>query len=150
MSLTDSLKKEFCFCPLEGRTKDELLENLVSCFSTAYGLNEDEKDEVLKAIMDREKLGSTGFGDGIAIPHAKVKEVEGVQVALAVGKDDVDYSSLDNKPTRIYFLVLANPECSSEHVQVLSQIAMVAKNSSMVRLIRSAKSKNDLINVFFN
>ena len=123
MSLTDSLKKEFCFCPLKGRSKEEVLSNLLSSFASAYGMSEEEEKEALDAVMKREALGSTGLEHGVAIPHAKVDFIHKPVVAIAVGENEIDFSSADGKPTKVYFLVLGSDEHPSEHVQVLSQIA---------------------------
>ena len=149
MSLTDSLKKEFCFCPLKGKSKEEVLTNLVSSFASAYGLSSDEEKKALDAVMKREELGSTGLEHGVAIPHAKVDFIHKPVVALAVGDEDVDFSSADGKPTRVYFLVLGSNEYPSEHVQVLSQIAQIVKNSTLLNMIKGARSKEDLAAIFF-
>lgn len=149
MSLTDSLKKEYCFCPLKGESKDEVLKNLVAEFSAAYGLNEEEEKTVLDAVLKRESLGSTGLEHGVAIPHAKVSFIHKPVVALAVGEHAVDFASADGNPTQIYFLVLGSDEYPSDHVQVLSQIAQIARNSTLLRLMKSAKNKDELSSIFF-
>ena len=149
MSLTDSLKKEYCFCPLKGSDKAEVLMNLIADFAAAYGLDESQEREALDAVLKRESLGSTGLEHGVAIPHAKVSFIHKPVVALAVGENDVDFSSADGKPTRVYFLVLGSDEHPSEHVQVLSQIAQVVKNTTMLNMMRNARTKDDLISIFY-
>ncbi len=149
MSLTDSLKKEYCFCPLKGKTKNEVLTNLIADFSSAYGLDKEQENKVLDAVLKRESLGSTGLEHGIAIPHAKVDFIHEPVVALAVGENEIDFSASDGKPTQVYFLVLGSDEHPSEHVQVLSQIAQISRNSTLLRMIRSAKNRDDLIAIFF-
>ena len=149
MSLTDSLKKEYCFCPLKGSHKAEVLTNLIADFAAAYGLDESQEREALDAVLKRESLGSTGLEHGVAIPHAKVSFIHKPVVALAVGENDVDFSSADGKPTRVYFLVLGSDEHPSEHVQVLSQIAQVVKNTTMLNMMRNARTKDDLISIFY-
>lgn len=150
MSLTDSLKKEFCFCPLKGRSKEEVLSNLLSSFASAYGMNEEEEKEALDAVMKREALGSTGLEHGVAIPHAKVDFIHKPVVAIAVGENEIDFSSADGKPTKVYFLVLGSDEHPSEHVQVLSQIAQIARNSTLLNMIRNSRNKDELASIFFS
>ena len=104
---------------------------------------------VLDAVLKRESLGSTGLEHGIAIPHAKVDFIHEPVVALAVGENEIDFSASDGKPTQVYFLVLGSDEHPSEHVQVLSQIAQISRNSTLLRMIRSAKNRDDLIAIFF-
>lgn len=149
MSLTDSLKKEFCFCPLKGRSKEEVLSNLLSSFASAYGMSEEEEKEALDAVMKREALGSTGLEHGVAIPHAKVDFIHKPVVAIAVGENEIDFSSADGKPTKVYFLVLGSDEHPSEHVQVLSQIAQIARNSTLLNMIRNSRNKDELASIFF-
>ena len=108
-----------------------------------------EEREALDAVLKRESLGSTGLEHGVAIPHAKVSFIHKPVVALAVGENDVDFSSADGKPTRVYFLVLGSDEHPSEHVQVLSQIAQVVKNTTMLNMMRNARTKDDLISIFY-
>ena len=150
MSLTDSLKKEFCFCPLKGRSKEEVLLNLLSSFASAYGMSEEEEKEALDAVMKREALGSTGLEHGVAIPHAKVDFIHKPVVAIAVGENEIDFSSADGKPTKVYFLVLGSDEHPSEHVQVLSQIAQIARNSTLLNMIRNSRNKDELASIFFS
>lgn len=150
MSLTDSLKKEFCFCPLKGRSKEEVLSNLLSSFASAYGMSEEEEKEALDAVMKREALGSTGLEHGVAIPHAKVDFIHKPVVAIAVGENEIDFSSADGKPTKVYFLVLGSDEHPSEHVQVLSQIAQIARNSTLLNMIRNSRNKDELASIFFS
>lgn len=149
MSLTDSLKKEYCFCPLNGDNKREVISNLVSEFASAYGLSSEEEQAALNAVISRESLGSTGLEHGVAIPHAKVSFIHHPVVALAVGEKEIDFDSADGKPTNVYFLVLGSDEHPSEHVQVLSQIAQVARNATLLRMIKSAKNRDELISLFF-
>lgn len=150
MSLTDSLKKEFCFCPLKGRSKEEVLSNLLSSFASAYGMSEEDEKEALDAVMKREALGSTGLEHGVAIPHAKVDFIHKPVVAIAVGENEIDFSSADGKPTKVYFLVLGSDEHPSEHVQVLSQIAQIARNSTLLNMIRNSRNKDELASIFFS
>lgn len=150
MSLTDSLKKEFCFCPLKGRSKEEVLSNLLSSFASAYGMSEEEEKKALDAVMKREALGSTGLEHGVAIPHAKVDFIHKPVVAIAVGENEIDFSSADGKPTKVYFLVLGSDEHPSEHVQVLSQIAQIARNSTLLNMIRNSRNKDELASIFFS
>ena len=149
MSLTDSLKKEYCFCPLKGDNKREVISNLMREFASAYGLSSEEEQATLNAVISRESLGSTGLEHGVAIPHAKVSFIHHPVVALAVGEKEIDFDSADGKPTNVYFLVLGSDEHPSEHVQVLSQIAQVARNATLLRMIKSAKNRDELISLFF-
>lgn len=144
MGLTEALKKEYCFYPIEGDTKREVLEDLISKFVSEYGFSEEEEDAIMKAVFDRESLCSTGLENGIAIPHAKLDFIKETVVALGVGEKDIDYGSADGSKTGIYFLVLGTSSNPSEHVMVLAQIARLAKSTSLLKALRNARSSEEI------
>ena len=150
MALSDSLKKEYCFYPVKGDNKKEVLEDLVTKFAERAGLDTDKKDEILSAVMKREALFSTGLEEGVAIPHAKLKSLEHTVAAVGVGEKEIDYGSADGKPTNVYFLVLGSEANPSDHVAVLSQIARLATSSATLRLIKTSRSETELQDVFFD
>ena len=149
MGLIESLKKEYCFCPVKGNDKQEVLSNFIKDFSIAANFDEAKETEILNAVFKREALGSTGLEEGVAIPHAKLSFIDKSVVAVGLGEKVIDYGSSDGKATNLYFLVLGSDENPSEHIQVLAQIAKLAKNHSVLRLLKSAKSGSDLADVFF-
>ena len=144
MGLTEALKKEYCFYPIRGNDKESVLNDLISRFASAYGFDEDETADIRKAVFDREALCSTGLENGIAIPHAKLDFISETVVALGVGENDIDYGSADGNRTGIYFLVLGTSANPSEHVMVLSQIAKLAKSTSLLKAIRNARSSEEI------
>ncbi len=149
MGLIESLRKEYCFCPVEGDDKQQVLSNLIRDFSIAAKLDGKKEEDILDAVMKREALGPTGLEEGVAIPHAKLPFIESSVVAVGLGRKEIDYGSADGKPTNLYFLVLGSDSNPSEHIQVLAQIAKLAKNPSVLRLLKSSKSGSDLAGVFF-
>lgn len=150
MGLMEALKKEYCFYPLEGTTKEEILSDLVSKFSAAYGFDEQKEKEVLNAVLKREALCSTGLEDGVAIPHAKLGFIKNAVVSLAVSAEPIDFGSTDGSRTSVFFLVLGSEENPSEHVQVLSQIAKLTRNTSILNMIKRTRSSEELGSLLFN
>lgn len=144
MGLMDALKKEFCFYPLEGKDKQSVLTDLIEKFCAAYGFDEISRKHVEDAVFARETLCSTGLENGIAIPHAKLDFIKNTLVALAVSRNDIDFGAPDGKTTKVFFLVLGSTDKPSEHVQVLSQIAKLAKNTSLIKAIRNVGSSQEL------
>jgi len=96
--------------------------------------------DLLDKLMQREKLGSTAIGEGIAIPHCKLKELKTPLVALAVSKKGVPFEAIDGKPTYIFFLVVSSPDNPSLNLQILAAIAqLVRKSNALAKKILGAK-----------
>ena len=96
-------------------------------------------DRVAAALMEREKLGSTGVGDGFAIPHCKLPGISEIAVAVARFKEGVEFHSPDGKPVRLMFVVISPPDQPAAHLQVLSQIARVLKRKDIRRKLLEAE-----------
>lgn len=149
MSLAESMKRENCYYPLEGNTKEEVLKNLVTLFCKSEHLGAVDEEEILKSILEREKLSSTGLENGVAIPHAKLGRFKKPVVIIAVSEHPVDFDAQDKKPVSVFFMVLGSAENPSDHVQVLSQIARLTKNDMLIKLIKAVKSRDELISLLF-
>jgi PTS system nitrogen regulatory IIA component len=104
--------------------------------------------ELFEKLLQREKLGSTAIGEGVAIPHCKMKGIKNPVVMLAVSKKSVDYQSLDGKPTYVFFLVVSSPDNPSLNLQILAAIAhLVRKSSSLEKKILRAESISSILDV---
>jgi len=131
---------------LVSRKRDAVLGEMVN-FLKAKEIIIKEK-ELLEKLIQREKLGSTVIGEGIAIPHCKLKEVNNPLVALAVSKKGVDFESVDGKPTHIFFLVASSPDNPSLNLQILAAIAhLVRKSSFLPKKITAARSPRKVIEI---
>lgn len=107
-----------------------------------------KEKELYEKLIQREKLGSTAIGEGVAIPHCKLKEAENPIVMLAVSRKQVDFHSLDGKPSHIFFLVVSSPDNPSLNLQILAAIAhLVRKSSSLLKKILGAESISDIMDV---
>ncbi|HEA65015.1 MAG TPA: PTS sugar transporter subunit IIA [Candidatus Aminicenantes bacterium] len=107
-----------------------------------------KENELYKKLVQREKLGSTAIGEGVAIPHCKIKRVENPVVMLAISKKSVDFCSLDGKPSNIFFLVVSSPDNPSKNLQVLAAIAhLVRKSSSLAKKILKAENIRAVLDV---
>lgn len=148
MTLTDVLEKDLIIVPLIGTTKSAVIEELVSRLTQHKKLA--NKDEILKAVLEREELGSTGLADGIAIPHAKTKAVERIYLVVGVSPQGVDFDALDGEPSNYFFLVLAPLTESSAHIEVLSSIARTTASPSFKRLLSASKSADEVYSLFFD
>jgi PTS system nitrogen regulatory IIA component len=126
--LTDILKETSVISEIKGTTKEEILAELAGQLKAA-GLVKDV-DSIVKVIMEREALGSTGIGDGVAIPHGKMKGPGGVLVVFGRSRQGVDFDAVDGQPVHMFFLVLAPEDSASLHLKVLSRISKILRDPS--------------------
>ena len=99
---------------------------------------------IFDTILERENLGSTGFGGGTALPHGRLAEIDKVRVFLAKLSTPVDFESIDNKPIDILFLLLSPESNGADHLTVLAQISRILKDSNLVNKLRKASSKEEI------
>jgi PTS system nitrogen regulatory IIA component len=144
MKILDILPKESIISDLRGRTKREVLEELTDALlKQKPQLN---RARVVEVLLERERLGSTGIGDGIAIPHGKVKDLD--QLALSFGRSTagVDFESMDGKPAHFFFLLVAPENCAGIHLRALAKIARLLKNSSVRKRLGVVQTQEEIYN----
>ena len=124
------------------KTKVEALEELVNTLIKS-GLKLDSA-KVIEVLQQREKLGSTGIGDGLAIPHGKIPSLDEIVVAFGRSKKGVDFDSLDGKPVHIFFLLLAPENSVGQHLKALARISKMLKKANFRQKLIETDSKSDL------
>jgi len=113
---------------LEATTKQDVLVELISSLKKASLIKSTE--EVVRVILDREKLGSTGIGDGIAIPHGKMKDLDQVLCVFGRSQKGVAFDAVDGKPAHILFLLIAPEDSASTHLKILSRISRILRDQA--------------------
>ncbi len=144
MMVSDVLTKEFIMPDLVSVEKRELLDEMSGNVSELVGGL--DREGLLEVLLEREKLGSTGIGYGVAIPHARIKGVERVIVSMGMSKQGVDFQSMDNKPVHIFFLIIAPEQSSAVHLKVLSGISRLLKDAAFRNKLMKAESRDDIYN----
>lgn len=148
MQLDQIFKVEFINANLVARNKDEALAELVNTIIRGgLKLNYSSIIEILK---QREKLGSTGIGDGVAIPHGKVAELDDIVVAFGRSIDGIPYDSLDGKPVYLLFLLLAPENSAGQHLKILAKISKMLKDVNFRKKLLKAKSQSDLYKIIID
>ena len=133
MKLADILRESSVIADIKGVTKREILFEMVETLKNAKLI--DDVDSVVDIIMEREKLGSTGIGDGVAIPHGKMKKLNTILCVAGRSKEGVNFDAVDRQPVHIFFLVLAPEDSASMHLKVLSRISKVLRDQSFRKKI---------------
>ncbi|MDD3313597.1 PTS sugar transporter subunit IIA [Pseudodesulfovibrio sp.] len=131
MQLGEFLEKDLILPDLASATKSEVLEELIAPLGVKYP--EMDTDQAVRVLLDRERLGTTGIGDGIAIPHGKLEDLEKVIVIVGRSRSGVDFEALDHAPCHIFFLVLAPEQVAGMHLRILAQISRLLKDESFRR-----------------
>ncbi len=142
MKLSEFLEEKNIVPCLEARDKNGILEELAEvAASSDFSI---DKHELVKVLAERERLGTTGIGDGVAIPHGKLSGLTQPMVCFAKSNEDLDFESMDGKPTHLFFMLVAPENSSGVHLQVLARIARILKNSSLRRRLMECSSRLDL------
>jgi len=145
MKITDILKKEHIIENLVSTDKASTLEEL-SSFLKNKGLVSN-KETLLNALMGRELLGSTGIGENVAIPHAKISEIDQIITMFGRSIKGIEFDSLDKKPVHFIYLVLAPMNSSGQHLKVLARISRLLKNKPLRESIISATETNQIYSI---
>ncbi len=125
MELTD-LVCEKCIVPdLKGESKSDILREMMN--SLAKNETGIDAEAALSAIMEREALGSTGVGEQVAIPHAKIADIEDISVLIGVKKDGIDFDSADGKPVKVFFMLVSPEKQMNMHLKTLARISKLVK-----------------------
>ena len=139
--LTDLLTPERIKIPLVSNTKDALLRELVDLVGQQAKVR--DRDEVLRAVIDREQVLSTGIGNGVAIPHGKSAAVDDLVLAAGVARDGVDFEALDGQPVQLFFLLVGPDSAAGQHVKALSRISRLLRRDSFRTRLASAGSPEE-------
>jgi PTS system nitrogen regulatory IIA component len=142
MRITELLDKDFIVPALSAKTKKEVLKELVDCITRKE--TEVESDDLLRVLLEREELGSTGIGDGIAIPHGKARKIKRLIVAFGRSLDGVEFQSMDGKLTHIIFLLIAPEDSAGVHLKALARISRLLKDSAFRKHIMEANSLQEV------
>ena len=129
MKISDILKKEHIIKELDSCDKKNVLDELSSFLEDEGEIA--NKESLLAALIEREKLGSTGIGENVAIPHAKISEIDKIITVFGRSKNGVEFESLDQKPVNFIFLVLAPENSTGQHLKALARISRLFKNPSL-------------------
>src|SRR5881296_2050810 len=146
MKITDILSEDLVLPALAGRSKGEVIEELAGAVAGRYR-EEVERAKLVQALEDREKLNSTALGEGVAIPHGKLPGVKGVIAAFGRCPAGVDFSSLDGKPTHLFFLLVAPEDSAGTHLKALARISRLLKDASFRTRLMGAADAGDLFRI---
>src|SRR3989338_5314495 len=147
MKLMDFLVDEAIVFDLKSRDKSGALREMVEALKSAQKVPSKEMENILEALAKRERLGSTGIGGGVAVPHTKHISITRLMGTLARSKSGVEFDALDGEPVHLLFLLLSPSESSSSHLSALERIATIITDSDFRRFISITHTKKEILEI---
>ncbi|MGA8265488.1 MAG: PTS sugar transporter subunit IIA [Ignavibacteriaceae bacterium] len=146
MKVADLLKDGFIIAELNGAGKEEVINELVELFKDDPRVS--DLDKVREAVLEREKIMSTGVGKGFAIPHGKTNQVNEILGAFGKSTKPIDYQSLDQQPVHLVFLLVGKDNLVSTHIKLLSRISRMMNKDEFRNSLIEAKSQEEILDLF--
>jgi PTS system nitrogen regulatory IIA component len=141
MQLSEFLDFDAIKPSLSGGNKRALLQQLAQFAASRLDA---DVGEILSSVSERERLGSTGFGQGVAIPHGKVEGLTRIYCLFARLSEPVDYKSIDGQKVDLVFLLLSPPDAGAEHLKALAAISRITRHAPTLEKMRGARSRDAL------
>ena len=144
MKILEVLQKEAIIEDLVSTDKKGILEELVAPVAKVANVSE---DGLVKVLLERERLGSTGIGGGVGIPHGKLKNLENIVLGFGLSRNGVDFESMDGKPTHVFFLLVTPENSTGLHLKMLARISRLLKDESFKERLISASSQEEILSI---
>ncbi len=141
MKILDALKHDAIIADLKSQDKKGVLKELAAPVARSAGI---DLEKIARVLRDRERLGSTGIGGGIGIPHGKLKELKDLVLGFGISRQGVDFESMDNRPTHIFFLLITPENSTGLHLKVLARISRILKNEPFKERLMEASDVDEI------
>src|SRR5215831_17327064 len=144
MRMSDFVVREAIVPELTATTKEGVIREMVESLRSAGYCKGGDSEDIVKAILKRELLGSTGIGRGVAIPHTKHASVDRLVGTLAVAPAGVAFESLDGEPVYIFVLLISPQDRPGDHLRALENVSRCLRDDEFVRSLRHARSREEI------
>jgi len=145
MNLSSLIGKNLVAVNLKSRAKEAVISEIVEYICSQKKIK--NKNEILQTILEREKKETTGIGDGVAIPHARLEHLKEVLFCVGISKAGIDFSSLDGKPVHLIVLFVTPLTESETHLKILSKVASLLGNKALVKKLLTAQTEDELYHI---
>ncbi|MBW1813943.1 MAG: PTS sugar transporter subunit IIA [Deltaproteobacteria bacterium] len=147
MKILDNLKKEAILDDLKSQDKKGIIEELVTPIASIASIN---YEDIVRVLLERERLGSTGIGNGIGIPHGKLKGIDSLILGFGLSRKGIDFESMDGQPTHIFFLLISPENSAGLHLKLLAQISKILKVDSFREKLIQASNTDEIYDIIRN
>jgi fructose-specific phosphotransferase system IIA component len=145
MKFADFVVREAVIADLKTDTKEGVIRTMVKSLLDGGKVAADEFEGIIKAIMKREELGSTGIGRGVAVPHTKHPSVKKLIGAVAVSREGVDFDSLDGEKVHLFFMLISPPDRPGDHLRALENVSRQLRDDQFCRFLKQAKTPAEIL-----
>jgi len=146
LEISGMLSKDMIFLDIPGKTKEDVIRELVNRIAQKKMVLKDS-DQFFEEVLERERLGSTGIGEGVAIPHARTDNVEKIIIVFARTMKPVDFNSDDKRPVRLLFMIAVPVRGLKSYLTTLAKISRIVRQEKVRRMLLEASSPDDVIRV---
>ena len=143
MKLSKFCEEDLMSFDLQGQTKAEVIKELVAL--TAQSSLVRDREELLAAVYDREKLVTTGVGYGVAFPHAKTRAMKGIVIVFGRSEVGVDFEAMDKKPVHLFFMIAAPEDAIGAHLNVMARLSYIMKSEKNRERLMRAKTAGEVM-----
>jgi len=150
MNLYDITSEHACAVNLPAKTREEILQSIAKQAKKIPVLDGVSEKEIYDGLLNREAQGSTGFGGGIAIPHARFEKAEGFAFFIVTTRRGVDFDAMDKKKVKVFFVLLGPADGVREHLQVLAAVSNVIAHSNVTNELRTAATRSVVYEIFLS
>ena len=144
MKLTDFVVRKAIVPKLKATTKEEVIREMVASLKENGSIKPDDEEAVVAAILKREELGSTGIGNGVAVPHTKHPSAEELVATVAISQGGIDFSSLDGEDVFIFFLLVSPPDRPGDHLRGLENISRHLRSNDFCNFLKQSTTEPDV------
>jgi len=144
MKFADFVASDSVQADLAAEDKEGVIREMVQSLLGAGGVQEEEFESIVRAILKREELGSTGIGRGVAVPHTKHPSVDKLVGTVAVSAEGVDFQSLDGEKVHLFFLLISPPDRPGDHLRALENISRQLRDDTFCRFLKQSKAPEDI------
>lgn len=145
MKIVDFLSHEAVTVDLAAQTKEDIIKELVQLLYKTKKIK--DVAHIVKILMEREELGSTGIGQGIAIPHGKSDTIKNIVAAFGISKKGIDFEALDGEPVNLIFLLVAPIDSAGAHLKALAKISRLLKDKFFRQALRESKDAKEVMKI---
>lgn len=147
MKLNDFVVTDAIIPVLQASGRDEAIAEMVDALVGAGAIAKNQRDEIIKLVLDREKHGSTGFGKGLAVPHVKHDKIKEVMACVAVSHSGVDFNALDREPVYCLFLLASPKDQPDKHLEAMEKLFENMHNEKFRKFLRQADTKEAVVDL---
>ncbi|MDZ4850073.1 MAG: PTS sugar transporter subunit IIA [Pirellulaceae bacterium] len=145
MKFSDFIAPKAIQSSLTSTDKETVIGELVDALVASGNIKASDREDIIRAIMKREELGSTGIGRGIAVPHTKHAGVDRLVGTVGVSQDGIEFDSLDGQNAQLFFLLVSPPDRPGDHLRALENISRQLRDDTFCRFLKQSKNTEDIL-----